>query len=62
VAVGFLDLALMVIGLWCLITGLTKILLLMQRPHPAAGMVGADIAANEFNWDDPPPRKRWWQR
>ena len=27
----------------------------------AAGMVAANIAANEFTWD-PPPRKRWWRR
>ena len=45
-----------------MITGLTKILLLMKRPSPAFPMVAANIAANEFNWDDPPPRKRWWRR
>jgi len=51
---GFVRLALYVIAVWCLATGLTKLVLMLWggRRGKARPMVDADIAGKEFNWDD----------
>jgi hypothetical protein len=38
--------------LWLIVTGVVKLVLLVwQRRSVARGLVEADIAAQEFNWD-----------
>ena len=41
-------------GLWCLVTGTVRFLMLVRPFGAARAMVAADIAAGEFEWDTPP--------
>jgi hypothetical protein len=49
------------VAVWLIVTGAVRFALLMWPRRAAYTMVADSIAANEFQWDGPQPRRRWWQ-
>lgn len=47
--------------LYGIVDSAVSVLVMLRNPRAAVTLVTGDIAAGEFQWDEP-PRRRWWQR